>query len=242
MHRRKFILDQLQKDGQVDVGDVARTFGVSTMTIRRDLSYLDAEGLARRVHGGATERLPEARRAATMTAEKLRIARAIRDLVESGDTVGIDTGSTCSAVAGQLATRDDIVAVSNSLHAAMSFQNSASSMIVLGGSLTSDGSLVNGDELQMQRDIHVDKLILGCGGISVADGVSYFDLAETAVRRRFVENSDLVILAADHTKFDRRKPIVLDRLEILDVLVTTGEPSVDLRAALHQASVEIRIV
>ena len=240
--RRKSILEKLQVDGQVDVGDIARTFGVSAMTIRRDLSYLDAEGLIRRVHGGATGRQPAERRAVTMADEKFRIAKAVRELVGSGDTVGIDVGTTCTAVAGQLSTMDDILAVTNSLHAAMQFQSSSSSMIVLGGLLTSEASLVNGGALESRRSMHLDKLVLGCGGISVSDGISYFDLAETEVRRALLNDSDFVIMAADHSKLDRRKLFVLDKLDVLDVLVTTGEPAQELRTALDRASVQVIIV
>jgi len=240
--RREFILNRLHEDGQVDVGEMADAFAVSTMTIRRDLAHLDEEGLARRVHGGATARLPAASRAVTMADEKLRIAKAVRGLVSSGETIGIDVGTTCTAVAKQLAAMDDIYAISNSLHAAMQFQQSASSMIVLGGRLTPEASLVHGGLLELRRGIHLDKLVLGCGGISVDDGVSYFDLAETEVRMGLVANSDMVIMAADHTKLDRRRPIVLDGLEVLDVLVTTAEPSPALRDALDRASVEVLIV
>ena len=240
--RREFILQRLDEIRQVDVNEIAEIFDVSTMTVRRDLAQLDSEGLVRRVHGGATARLPEASRAVVMADEKLRIAQGVRKLISSGDTVGIDSGTTCTAVAEELAKMDDICAVSNSLHAALHFQHSASSMIVLGGELTSEASLVHGGLLELRRGIHLDKLVLGCGGISVADGLSYFEIAETEVRTSLVESCDLVIVAADHTKLDRRRPIALGTLQLIDVLVTTQEPSAELRDALTKASAEIIVV
>lgn len=110
--------------------------------------------------------------------------------------------------------------------------------MVLGGIITSEASLISNGSAPTQI-VHLDKLVLGCGGVSVADGISYFDLAETDVRRRLVDASDTVILAADHSKLGRRKPIVLAALDILDVLVTSAEPPDDLRDALRRASVEL---
>lgn len=209
------------------------------MTVRRDLAQLDEAGLLRRVHGGATARPSPSARSATMSQEKRRIARAVRALVDDGDTVGIDVGTTCTAVAAQLATREDLTAVTNSLQAAIEFQYSRSPMVVLGGLLTSESSLINGGLLEVRRNLHLDKLVLGCGGISETYGITYFDLAETEIRSELVRKSDVVILAADHTKFDRRKPVMLNTLDILDILVTTGDPPEPLRAALDRASVEV---
>lgn len=237
--RREYILRLLREGGQVDVGAVAQALAVSEMTVRRDLARLDSEGLARRVHGGATNRRPDfSNRAGVMPDEKARIARAVVGLIDRGDTVGIDAGTTCRAVARELAHRDDIFAVTNSIQSALEFQHSRSAAMVLGGIITSEASLISNGSAPTQI-VHLDKLVLGCGGVSVADGISYFDLAETDVRRRLVDASDTVILAADHSKLGRRKPIVLAALDILDVLVTSAEPPDDLRDALRRASVEL---
>lgn len=218
---------------------MAQALNVSAMTVRRDLTHLDGAGLLRRVHGGATARPSPTTRSATMAEEKRRIASRINALIDPNDSVGIDVGTTCTAVAAQLATRDDVMAVTNSLQAAIEFQYSRSSMIVLGGMLTPESSLVNGGQLDLRRNLRLDKLVLGCGGVSVEDGITYFDLAETEIRADLVEKSDVVILAADHTKLERRKSIVLGGLDVIDVLVTTQEPSSQLRSALRHASVQV---
>lgn len=101
-------------------------------------------------------------------------------------------------------------------------------------------AILNGGLAEGSQNIHLDKLVLGCGGVS-AEGISHFDVAETEVRKDLVQNSDFVILAADHTKLERRKAILLGELDILDVLVTSEEPPERLRRALDQASVEVII-
>ena len=238
--RQGFILRWMRQEGRVDVNDIAQALQVSEMTVRRDLARLDDEGLVRRVHGGAIERLTRfSSRTSVLPDEKARIGREVARLVQPGDTVGIDLGTSCREVAKQLSLRGDLLAVTNSIHAAVEFQYSSSQVIVLGGLMNAEAALVNGDVLEYRRNLHLDKLVLGCAGISAANGVSYFDLAETEVRKGLLSDVDVVILAADHSKFDRRKPFVLGELDIVDVLVTTEQPTGELRNALDRASVQV---
>lgn len=242
--RREYILRLLHDAGEVNVGEVADALEVSEMTVRRDLARLDKEGMLRRVHGGATmKRGTFSSRAENQPTEKSRIARAAAGLVGPGESVGIDIGTTCHAVAVHLARRDDLFVVTNSVFAALEFRHSRSTALVLGGQITGEGSLVNGSQAGMRPDIHLDKLILGCGGVSATDGVSYFDLAETQVRHELREQSTTTILVADHTKLDHRRPVLLPGgLEIIDVLVTSGPPSRTMAKALDRADVELVVV
>ncbi|SEB66175.1 transcriptional regulator, DeoR family [Paramicrobacterium humi] len=210
------------------------------MTVRRDLARLDSEGVLQRVHGGATAPRPRfSKRVGVMVEAKSAIARKVAELIVSGDTVGLDSGTSCRAVAAELAPRDDLLIVTNSIQAAVEFQYSRSSVIVLGGMLTSEATLVSGDLVEKRRQLQLNKLVLGCGGLTALDGISYFDVAETEVRRSLLGQSDTVIMAADHTKLGQRKGVVLDRIDVLDVLVTDKEPDRDLRNELLSAGVEI---
>lgn len=241
--RREHILRQLRESGQVSVSVIAETFNVSEMTVRRDLSELDSDGLLRRVHGGATtKRGAFTSRAEVLPDEKARIAVAAATLVGSGDSVGIDIGTTCLRVARELAARDDVLVVTNSLYAALEFQYSRSSALVLGGQITSEASLVNGEQIGMAPELHLDTLFLGCGGVNAENGVSYFDLAETQIRQRLCEEADRVVLVADHTKLERRRPVLLHGgLSVLDVLITSAPPSPEMTRALDAADVEVVI-
>lgn len=241
--RNAFILRVLRETGQVGVSDVARAFDVSEMTVRRDLSRLDREGLLRRIHGGATLKRPGfLHRAEVRAEEKARIAAIAAPLVGPAESVGIDIGTTCLAVATELSVRDDLLVVTNSLYAALEFQHSPSTAIVLGGRITSDASLVSPDPSRDYADIHLDKLILGCGGVSAAHGVSYFDVSETSVREILCENAVTTILVADQSKLDRQRAVSLPHgLGAIDVLVTSAEPSRELAAALVAAGVELLV-
>ena len=172
--RQRGILKTLQQDRQVDVTELAQRFGVSGMTIRRDLAELDEAGQLHRVHGGATIRRAPAygSRASTRADEKAAIARVVAELVEPGAAVGIDSGTTCHAVAAELAHRNDLTVVTNALHAAITVRDGGSRVIVLGGLLTPELSLVNPGTAQQPPQVHLDLLILGCGGLSVDRGIT----------------------------------------------------------------------
>lgn len=237
--RRARILEIVGSTGEMDVSRAALDFGVSQMTVRRDLSFLDKSGLLRRVHGGATARESPSSRTEQRPLEKSRIAKATSDHVGFGEVIGIDVGSTCTAVAAQLALRADLTAVTNSLHAALSFQYSRSPLVLLGGLMTEEASLVDGSLLDLRRDIRLDTLILGCGGLSVDQGITYFDLAETAIRERLVKQSKKVILVADHSKFNVVRNVKLGHFDLIDILVTSQAPPPNLASALNLASVEV---
>jgi DeoR/GlpR family transcriptional regulator of sugar metabolism len=241
--RQSDILRTLQQARQVDVSELARRFGVSGMTIRRDLAELDEAGLLQRVHGGAiTRRAPAyGSRASTRVPEKSAIARAVAGLVGPAAAVGIDTGTTCHAIAAELAPRSDLTVVTNAVHAAITVREGGSRVIVLGGLLTPELSMVNPGIAQEPPQVHLDLLILGCGGISTDRGITYFDATEVEVRRMLAGLADRVILAADHSKFDHKKAMVLGPLDLIDVLVTDQAPPEHLRAALAAAAAEVVI-
>jgi DeoR/GlpR family transcriptional regulator of sugar metabolism len=239
--RQRDILRTLQQARQVDVTELAQQFGVSGMTIRRDLAELDEAGQLQRVHGGAIIRRAPAygSRASTRAPEKAAIARAVADLVEPGAAVGIDSGTTCHAVAAELANRSDLTVVTNALSAAITVREGGSRVIVLGGLLTPELSLVNPGTVQEPPQVHLDLLILGCGGLSVDRGITYFDPTEVEVRRMLAGLADRIVVAADHSKFERKMAMVLGPLDLIDVLVTDHAPPEPLRAAFATAGSEV---
>ena len=239
--RQRDILEELQQTRQVDVNELAERFGVSGMTIRRDLAELDQAGQLHRIHGGATIRRAPAlgSRAVTRAQEKAAIARAVAPLVPPGAAVGIDSGTTCHAVAAELAHRSDLTVVTNALHAAITVREGGNRVIVLGGVLTSELSVVNVGTPPEPPQIHLDVMILGCGGVSVDRGITYFDPTEVQVRSMLVGLADRVVLVADYSKFDQKKAMVLGPLDLVDVVVTDQAPPEALHTSLAAAGAEV---
>lgn len=241
--RQEEIVRTLQQTSQVDVAELAQRFGVTGMTIRRDLAELDEAGHLQRVHGGAVIRRAPAygSRSSTRAAEKRTIARAVADLAGPGCAIGIDSGTTCQAVAVELAPRSDLTVITNAVYAAIAVSQGGSRVIVLGGLLTPEFTLVGPGSTQVPPQVHLDLLVLGCGGMSAERGITYFDPAEVEVRRMLTGLADRVVVAADHSKLDRNMAMVLGPLDLIDVLVTDQEPPEPLHSALKTAGIEVVI-
>lgn len=235
--RKGAILRLLGRDGRVSTADVAIELGVTSMTIRRDLEELEAEGFARRIHGGARlrERSPFERRRVDLELEKAAIARSAAALVQDGETVAIDSGTTAHAVARELATRTGLQVITNSVHAAAEFKDTPNSVILLGGRMLPEMSMVGPVTVRALANLSANRLFLGCGGITVSRGFTYFDIEETEVRRALVSVSDNVVVVADHRKFGRTEAVSLLPFDSPVTVVTDRVPDRDLYESLLHA-------
>ncbi|MEO3753140.1 DeoR/GlpR family DNA-binding transcription regulator [Streptomyces sp. B6B3] len=248
--RRDVILRMLGESERLEVAELTRHLGVSGMTIRRDLDELQQDGVLRRVHGGAVrrERSPFEIRRVARAEEKRRIAARAAALVADGDSVGIDTGTTAHSVARALRGKRDLVVVTNSIHAAGEFQGPAqgtpgasAKVLLAGGVIAPDMCLVGALAVETIRRLHVNKLVLGCGGLTAERGFTYFDIEEAEVRRALLDIAESVIVVMDHTKFGRTETISVARLEQVDVVVTDAEPPPPYPRLCRDSGVELVI-
>lgn len=240
--RQETIVNEIARSGRVDVGTLATALGVSTMTVRRDMSELNERGLINRVHGGATSRKRPAIRATVMRDEKLAIARWVADSTEDGEFLGLDIGSTCTAVAHALNARGRVTVLSNSLESLYVLRSPEVTTIAIGGSVQPEGSILPHDPPGALEPYVLDRVILGCGGISASRGITFHAANETFFRRELLRGASEVILVADHTKFEREASFSLGGLSHIDKLVTTAEPEGPLADALAHAGVEVIVV
>lgn len=224
--RRESIRRLLNENDRIDVADLTERFGVSEMTIRRDLAALQEDGLIRRVHGGAVamERSPFETRTVAFAKEKKRIAARAAGLIAEGETVAIDTGTTAHYVARELRERTDLMIATNSIKVAAEFRHSASKVLLTGGVLMPELCLVGSLAIDTLRRLHVNTFILGCGGLTPERGLTYFDIDETEVRRTMMSIADRVIVVMDHSKFGQTETVPLATLADIDVLVTDAAP------------------
>ena len=247
--RREQILAMLKKDGSVKVSALTAAFGVSIETIRRDLEALEAEGLLKRVYGGA---VPESRRSVeplfrdrqTKNAlEKELIGRAAASFVEDGDVVGIDIGTTTMEMARALSARDiHVIVISNSIPiAAVLSDNEKIEVILIGGRVRRGELSLGGHSLTEtnMRLFQTDKLFLGVGGINEKFGITDYREEETAFRRIGVERTKEVYALADHSKFGVTAMNQICEPEKIDVLITDAGTGRDMIAALRAKGVRV---
>lgn len=229
--RQKSIVEQLSKNGQVVVAALGAEFGVSEMTIRRDLQELENSGWIERVHGGALlsqrqkNRLepPALERMSAMVPEKQRIAAYIAGLVEQGEMLFIGSGTTTLYIAQALSSRDDITVVSNALPILNELAaNSKMTVIGVGGFLRRDelsmiGSLADAEI----RNLRVDKVIIGMRGIHPQHGLTSDHPQELLTDRQIMSISDTVIVAADHSKIGHVATSITAPIEKANLIVTS---------------------
>lgn len=227
--RYQRIRNLLKAFGQVSVDRITSDLGVSRETIRRDLLKLEAMGEVMRVHGGAVlvgNEPPIRVRATTRVKEKQLIAKKVASLVESGQTIFLDSGSTMSAVAEALAGLIGLTVITNSVDVARKIAGPAgecnnNQVQLLGGHFHGELSASYGASTIAEIHRYQAHLaILSPVGVDAAVGASSFLLDESEVAKAMCVNALRTVIAADHSKIGVRSRIGYCPLKDIDVLVT----------------------
>jgi DeoR/GlpR family transcriptional regulator of sugar metabolism len=242
------LVELLQRDGRVDVSDVAAAFGTAEMTIRRDLDRMVTMGVARRVRGGATsllmrgEELPFAMRVLDHEPAKTRIAAATAAMLRDGEAVALDSGTTTTLVARELAGRR-LTVLPLSLHAATALPAGGTVRLLMPGGEVRPGELAMVGPLALASigTLRFDTAIVSCCGL--ADGrVTTHDLGDAGVKQAIIAAAARVILVADSTKFRQTAMAVVADASAADVLITDSGAPDDAVSALRAAGLEVHCV
>jgi len=223
---------------------------VSEATVRRDLEALEGRGLLERTHGGAiwTRRLPlepaYAQSAAVHPKEKRAIGRAAADLVQDGDTVFINSGTTTTEVMRCLAGRDNldhITLITTNLTGTLQVRRPGFDVILLGGLFRPPSNAVVGAFARRSLSrVYASKAFIGVDGISLKAGVTTPISAEADVARLMVERTrGQVIIVADHSKWGVISNFEIAPLKSVQVLVTDRGLPRRARADLRARSVRL---
>ena len=243
------IMEMLAREGEVSVQALARHFGVSVMTIRRDLSHLSRSGRISRTHGGA---LPS--RAGVIefayhekrdrnAAAKQAIARRIADMVEPGTAVSLDTGTTTLEVARALAGMEGITVLTSSLSiAAVLYPSEGIELVLLGGTVRKHSPDLTGEltEDNLTR-FRVHLAVLGADAVK-PDGIFTTDISIARVSRAMIVSADHVVLAVDSSKFTQTAFVKCTDLDRVDCVVTDEGCTDDVRSWLEKAARDVTYV
>lgn len=247
--RRRELARLIVERGFVRVTEAADELGVSEVTVRADLSTLEAAGGIVRVHGGAmpAAAVRESSLEASLdrdAAAKRAIGRAAADLVSSGESLYLDAGSTAMALADALVARrelHDIVVATSGLTVALALESAIPrfTVIVIGGTLRPlQHSLVNPFAAPMIESLRFDTAFIGCNGVDPEAGVTNRGLPDAEVKRLAIRASRRRVIIADGTKIGRVDLAHIAPVDAFDELVTAGE--VDAAVA-ERLDVNIRI-
>jgi DeoR/GlpR family transcriptional regulator of sugar metabolism len=244
--RQLRIRQMLENRDFVDLETLCREFDTSESSIRRDLDLLEQAKLLRRVYGGAVALQTTPARAfdyviesARLSDEKNRIARAAAGLIEDGQTVILDGGSTVASVARELSTRP-LHIVTNSLPIAESLESLRNIELTLtGGYLDPRLRVMLGPFCeQMLGAIRADALIMGIGSITPS-GFSNNNTLVVGSEQKMIEVAAKIIIVADHTKFGRGGMIPVAPLNAADIFVSDTGLAPEHVAMLRDSGVEV---
>lgn len=251
--RRDRLLTLLREHEFVRVADLAQRFEVSEVTVRTDLDTLETRGLLRRVRGGAVPRsaAPVERpfeEAEVAAAEQKRaIARAAAAAVSDGDTIVLDVGTTTTAIAQELAARDDLVDVTiftSSLTIAMALEPATPrlTVVVTGGTLRpKQHSLVEPLAGLVLASIRAGTAFIGCSGIDADAGVTNVNLPETEVKKLILRSSQRRVVVADGSKLGQVALAHVCALDDVDLLITSADADAELVASLRETGLEVEL-
>lgn len=250
--RQARILASFEKTGFVSITDLADEFGVSGMTVRRDLEVLDRQGLIERTHGGAipaggiqaaidiVEPAFEQRKR-EHSDEKTSIALAAAQLIGTGESIGLDVGTSILALAEAIADRRDLRVFTNNLRVAVRLADANVTVYTLGGQVRGPELSVIGPQAVEALSSHfLDRVFIGVSGID-AEGLYDYSPEDTEVKRVFIAQSSNVVVLCDSSKFQRRALSRIVPLDKVNVIVTDAEPVAELKAQFDRAGIQVII-
>ncbi|WP_226574306.1 DeoR/GlpR family DNA-binding transcription regulator [Mangrovibacter yixingensis] len=236
----------LNTDKRVRVVELAQKFVVSEETIRRDLTFLEEQGVLRRVHGGAilpvpSEEQPLQIRSRIKPRAKARIGQLASTLVEEGMALFLDTGTSTVALAQHLVRFSRLKIVTNSLDIALILTQQSENSVTLtpGRVRKNDNALIGSHTLEFARQFHYDIAFMGIGAVDREHGFMDYEEPEALLRRVLIQHCRQSVILADEGKFGLRTFVNTLPFSAVNTLVTNAPPSAAFVASLENAHVNI---
>lgn len=248
--RHDLILEHLEKNGRVSVAELAASLEVSEMTVRRDLELLEQSNSLTRVHGGAVPAQsrsyepPFAARAIRHIEIKQRIAKKAASMINDGETVILDAGTTTLEIARALQGRHNLRILALSLRIATVLADEQGLNVLLPGGICRPGehSIIGDMTESSLRQFSFDTLFLTVGGIDLNSGLTEYNLEDAAVKRAAFASSRRRIAVTDSTKLGKTAFARVCSLEDLDILITDTSAPTKLVESFRRKGVEVILV
>ncbi|HIW21632.1 MAG TPA: DeoR/GlpR family DNA-binding transcription regulator [Candidatus Dorea intestinavium] len=232
IERRNGILEKLQKNKRVVVGELSSIYKVSEETIRRDLEKLEVEGYAIKSYGGAVLNenseleIPLNIRKNRNVAEKQQIASLLTKVIHDGDSLMLDASSTAVFTAKALKAKKNLTVITNSVEILLELYDMTDWNILSTGGISREGllALVGPQTDRMLNSYHVDKAIISCKGLAHEYGLTDSDELHAKNKKTMLDCATEKILAIDSTKFDKQAFIKIGDLDNVTMVVTDKKP------------------
>jgi DeoR/GlpR family transcriptional regulator of sugar metabolism len=247
--RRAAVVQMLRERGQVSVAELSRRLSVSEMTARRDLEFLEQEGLARRYHGGAVTTVsrsfetPYAARAYDRQPQKRAIGLRAAELIMPGETVIVDAGTTAVEVARALRDRTNLLVCPLGLQAAVLLADRPGiRLLVPGGEVRPGEQMFVGEVARgVLAGLRFDTYVMAVGGAARDDGFTDFSLDDVAVKRAGLRSARRCVVVCDSAKIGKVGFARIGGLGVAATLVTDAALADADRAWLTEAGLDVVI-
>lgn len=247
--RRARILEELESKGQVSVSELSNLFDISEVTIRNDLDHLEKQNMLIRARGGAIKikfqrmgiDLSISDKQKEFSQEKQLIAREAIKLIEDGDTIVLDSGTTTTEIAKNLEQFANLTIITNALNiASILAEYEGINIFMPGGSLRKKSlSLVGVLADENFEKFYCDKLFLGADGFDTTHGLSTPNSEEAHLNQIMMKIARKVIVVADSRKFDRRRFAFIGPISDVDIVITDSGIREEDKSRLEKNGVQV---
>lgn len=247
--RRAKILEEIEVKGQVSVTELSKMFKISEVTIRNDLAHLERQNMLIRARGGAikikfyrmgidpsiSDKQKEFLR------EKQRIANAAVKLIEDGDTIVLDSGTTTTEIAKNLSKFKNLTIITNALNIAIILSEYEGFNIFMPGGILRKKSLSLVGVLADENfgKFYCDKLFLGVDGFDTTHGLSTPNSEEAHLNQIMINTAKKVIVVADSRKFLRRRFAFIGSITLVNTVITDSGVRDEDKSRLEKNGVEV---
>ncbi|RAV22392.1 DeoR/GlpR family DNA-binding transcription regulator [Paenibacillus contaminans] len=243
--RQQQILDLISLEGEVRIAELKEAFPVTEMTIRRDLEKLEDTGAIKRTFGGAIfvgKDIALQERSGMLTEEKIRIGRKAAALIQPGESVFIDGGTTTLQVARFLPPDRNVTVVTNALNVAAELTAKHIPTMLIGGVLVeATNSLVGPIAASNVAGMAFDRVFLGATGVNIEHGFSNSNMYEAEIKRLAIRQAAETNIVLDHSKFGNRVLVSFAPLDGVHRIVTDRLPDDELQRACREAGVRLDV-
>lgn len=240
------LLKIVNENKRIEVSKLAELLNVSQVTIRKDLGSLEEKGLLKREHGYAviTSSDDISSRMAFNYDIKRKIAHLAVELVRDGETVMIESGSSCALLAEELAyNKKDITIITNSTFIANYIREGNAKIVLLGGDYQPESQVSVGPlTRKCVRDFYVDKLFIGTDGYSPKIGFTGKNLMRIETVKAMAESAEKIIILTDSSKFSERGVVSQFRANEINTIFTDDDIPQDILDSLKKENVDVQMV
>ena len=244
VERANMIMEILQRQGSALVTELSKQLNVTEETIRKDLGMLEKQQKLKRVHGGAYITKELETEAPAKLRKQLCIAQACMQYIEDGDTIFLDRSTTACQIAQHIRTSGKkITVITNSLDVLTELSGcEAVNLISSGGTLRhSSDSFYGPSALNALSGYYATKAFVSCSGMSENFGISDFIESEAEIRKVMLQNAAYKYLIADHLKFSRTAPFLIQNFDSLNMVFTGEEISNEWHSFFSSKQIEVVI-